>query len=97
VAVRAASKGLAHATRGDLIEALFADGVSTADVVTELSGRGVGMSAVRDACQGLGGSIEIESELGRGTTIRCGFPQEMMGGRLSNIRDRPLTRSLAPP
>lgn len=97
VAVRAASKGLAHATRGDLVEALFADGVSTADVVTELSGRGVGMSAVRDACQALGGSIEIESELGRGTTIRCGFPQEMMGGRLSFIRDRPLTRSLAPP
>lgn len=97
VAVRAASRGLAHATRGDLIEALFADGVSTADVVTELSGRGVGMSAVRDACQALGGSIEIDSESGRGTTIRCGFPQEVMGGLLSVIRDRPLTRSLAPP
>lgn len=43
------------------------------------------------------GSIEIDSEIGLGTTIRCGFPQEMMGGRLAITRDRRLTRSLAPP
>jgi two-component system chemotaxis sensor kinase CheA len=97
VAAAAAAKGLANATRPDLLEALFADGVSTAEVVTELSGRGVGMSAVRDACRALGGVVEVESQAGRGTTVRCGFPDHIMGGNaLIVAQERPLTQSLAP-
>ena len=57
-----------------LQEAVFCDGLSTRDTVTETSGRGVGMAAVREACQMLGGEIEIESVAGQGTTFRFIFP-----------------------
>ncbi|SIS88665.1 two-component system, chemotaxis family, sensor kinase CheA [Roseivivax lentus] len=53
---------------------LFKPGFSTADVVTDLSGRGVGMDVVRSAIQKLGGRISIASEPGRGTTISISLP-----------------------
>jgi two-component system chemotaxis sensor kinase CheA len=71
---KARQKGLPVDTTGDLIEALFADGVSTVDKVTEASGRGIGMSAVRQSCQELGGTIAVHSERGRGTRFRFCFP-----------------------
>lgn len=71
---KARERGLPHETRADLIEALFSDGVSTAEYVSDTSGRGVGMAAVRDAAYALGGSIEIDSSEGVGTTIRFEFP-----------------------
>jgi two-component system chemotaxis sensor kinase CheA len=71
---KAQERGLPHETRADLIEALFSDGVSTAELITDTSGRGVGMAAVRDAAQALGGNIEIDSSEGVGTTIRFEFP-----------------------
>jgi two-component system chemotaxis sensor kinase CheA len=71
---RARQKGLPIDTTADLVDALFADGVSTADRVTETSGRGVGMSAVRQSCQELGGTISVHSERGRGTRFRFVFP-----------------------
>jgi two-component system, chemotaxis family, sensor kinase CheA len=74
VAARAAERGLPHATPRELTEALFADGVSTAVEVTELSGRGVGMAALRAVCGSLGGAVEISSERGRGTRVRCVVP-----------------------
>lgn len=55
-------------------EALFAAGVSTADEVTEISGRGVGMSAIRETCVALGGRLELSSTPGRGTAVRCIVP-----------------------
>ncbi|MCC9603267.1 Hpt domain-containing protein [Stieleria sp. JC731] len=55
-------------------ELLFADGLSTKDKITETSGRGVGMSACKEACLALDGKIEVESVLGKGTTIRFVFP-----------------------
>jgi two-component system chemotaxis sensor kinase CheA len=70
----ARERGLPHQSRADLIEALFSDGVSTAEFVSDTSGRGVGMAAVRDAARALGGQIEIESSLGAGTTVRFEFP-----------------------
>ena len=57
-----------------LHEAVFVDGMSTKEVATETSGRGVGMAAVREACRALGGDIEIESTDGKGTTFRFTFP-----------------------
>lgn len=69
VAVRAQAQGLPHATHADLVEALFAPGVSTSEDVSETSGRGVGMSAVREACRALGGDCNIESVMGQGTTL----------------------------
>ncbi len=78
LAEKAKRAGLAHRTQADLVEALFADGVSTKDEVTQLSGRGVGMAAVRHACLELGGRIELESVPNQGTTVRCTFPERAM-------------------
>lgn len=66
-------KGLPAETREDLVNALFCEGVSTAREVTEISGRGVGMAAVKEACDRLGGTIRISSEEGRGTKIEFVF------------------------
>ena len=73
VAARARARGLPHETRSDLIDALFVDGLSTRDAATEFSGRGVGLSAVRDACVGLGGSVAVDSDV-NGTCFRFTFP-----------------------
>src|SRR6185295_4651551 len=74
LAEKAAAAGLPTATRADLEQALFADSISTRDSVSETSGRGVGLGAVRAAVIGLGGSIEVESAAGQGTTFRFGLP-----------------------
>jgi two-component system chemotaxis sensor kinase CheA len=75
-AIRARAKvlGLACATASELEVALFADGFSTASTVSETSGRGVGLGALRDATMQLGGAIEIHSRRGAGTTFRMRFP-----------------------
>lgn len=75
---KAEANGLPHETRAELIEALFADGVSTAESVTEVSGRGVGMGAVREVTRALGGQVEVESRPGRGTAITLSFPAARM-------------------
>jgi two-component system chemotaxis sensor kinase CheA len=49
-------------------------GVSTAASVTDISGRGVGMDAVRRAVEGMGGVLDIESRRGVGTTFRLSLP-----------------------
>jgi two-component system chemotaxis sensor kinase CheA len=74
VAQRAAAMGLPTRTRRDLVDALFASGLSTASQITQTSGRGLGMSALRAACSELGGRVELVSEPGRGTTVRCCVP-----------------------
>ena len=53
---------------------IFEPGFSTADRVTEVSGRGVGMDVVRRTIAALGGRVEIESAAGRGTTVRVRLP-----------------------
>jgi two-component system chemotaxis sensor kinase CheA len=60
---------------GDLVDALFVDGVTTRDEATEISGRGIGLGAVRAACDGLGGRLEVQSATGQGTTLRFVFSQ----------------------
>lgn len=49
-------------------------GVSTAKDVSEISGRGVGMDAVKRAVENVGGTLEIDSELGRGTQFKLSLP-----------------------
>lgn len=80
---RAAMLELAHASPADLEEALYYDGISSADRMTEISGRGIGMGAVRDAVRACGGRIDVESAPGAGTTVRMSFPPEM---RESSVR-----------
>lgn len=79
----AAARGMKVESETDLVEALFADGISTKDEVSDISGRGVGMAAVRHVCQSLGGSIEVTTERGRGTTFRFAIPREPPASPLS--------------
>ena len=58
----------------DLREALFCEGLSTREEASQVSGRGVGMGAVREACNEMGATIEVESTLGKGTCWRFRFP-----------------------
>lgn len=55
-------------------ELIFMPGFSTAEKLTDISGRGVGMDVVRRNIQSLGGNIEIISELGKGSTIAIHLP-----------------------
>ncbi len=69
------------------IDALFCDGVSTCVEVTETSGRGVGMGAVRAACEDLGGTVSVESVIGSGTKMRFSVPMRAMSqGSLRPVR-----------
>lgn len=56
------------------IELIFLPGFSTAAVATDISGRGVGMDAVRAKISGLNGSVEIHSELGKGSRFTIRLP-----------------------
>jgi two-component system chemotaxis sensor kinase CheA len=80
VAQRAQTLGLPADTPSDLTAALFTEGLSTLEVVSEVSGRGVGLAIARSACQNLGGEVEVDSELGKGTTIRFVWPAHVVSG-----------------
>ncbi|MCL2664308.1 MAG: chemotaxis protein CheA, partial [Defluviitaleaceae bacterium] len=58
----------------EIFNLMFEPGISTAKKVTNLSGRGVGMDIVKTNIEKLGGLIEIESEVGKGTTVRLKMP-----------------------
>lgn len=90
VAERARAIGLPVETRADLEAAIFADGVSTAQNVTDISGRGVGLSAVRNSVRELGGKVAIQSAKGHGTEFTFRFslarlrPSYLPGGVASH-------------
>lgn len=77
---RARERGLVAVDAADrvdseqAIEFLFMPGFSTAEQVSDVSGRGVGMDAVRAAVRGFGGDVRVFSELGRGTTTELRMP-----------------------
>ena len=64
----------ARLNNSDIMNLIFEPGLSTADEVTEISGRGVGLDVVKSAVDNMKGSIELESELGQGTTFRLMVP-----------------------
>jgi two-component system chemotaxis sensor kinase CheA len=76
---RAIAKGLlapdATPTEADLLEVLFVPGFSTRDAVTELSGRGVGLDAVRAAVVRIGGKVDLSSTAGHGARLVMRVPQ----------------------
>ncbi|TFB23192.1 chemotaxis protein CheA [Filobacillus milosensis] len=57
-----------------IFELIMASGFSTADQISDISGRGVGLDVVKNTIESLGGSIEIDSELGVGTTFSIKLP-----------------------
>lgn len=68
-------------------ELIFQPGFSTADAVTDVSGRGVGMDVVRRNIQELNGSIDVQSERGKGTkfTIRLPLTLAILDGQLIQV------------
>jgi two-component system chemotaxis sensor kinase CheA len=61
----------------DAINLVFAAGFSTVDVVSDLSGRGVGMDVVRAAVEQVNGTVTLESRVGEGTRLRLSLPLSM--------------------
>ncbi|MFH1498834.1 MAG: chemotaxis protein CheA, partial [Verrucomicrobiota bacterium] len=61
-------------SRDEVLQLIFAPGFSTAEKVTAVSGRGVGMDVVKRNIERLRGKVDIETELGRGTTFRILLP-----------------------
>jgi two-component system chemotaxis sensor kinase CheA len=61
----------------EAINLVFAPGFSTAENVSDLSGRGVGMDVVRNAIDKVGGTVQLSSEVGKGTRLRLSLPLSM--------------------
>ncbi len=57
-----------------VVDLIFHPGLSTAEKVTNVSGRGVGMDVVRSNIEKVGGSVEIDSRPGEGTTVKINLP-----------------------
>jgi len=77
ILAKAAERGLAipdNPTDSQVWDLIFQPGFSTADQVTDLSGRGVGMDVVRKNIQALGGEVQLESAEGRGTRVVIRLP-----------------------
>jgi two-component system chemotaxis sensor kinase CheA len=64
----------ARLTESETLELIFRPGFSTAAEITELSGRGVGLDVVQSVLGRLKGTVQIETEKGRGTTFRLRLP-----------------------
>jgi two-component system, chemotaxis family, sensor kinase CheA len=76
---RAVERGIAGPEKPDhagLCALIFAPGLSTADAVSEVSGRGEGMGAVAEAVRSVHGRIEVRSRAGRGTSIVIDIPKD---------------------
>jgi two-component system chemotaxis sensor kinase CheA len=58
----------------EIFNLIFLPGFSTAEKVTNVSGRGVGMDVVKTNVEKIGGTVDIQSTLGRGTTVRVKIP-----------------------
>ena len=77
ILAKAAQNGLAVSdtmSDAEVWQLIFAPGFSTADVVTDVSGRGVGMDVVKRNITSMGGSVDIRSARGFGTTISISLP-----------------------
>jgi len=77
---KAAEKGLMPAEQltrmsdREVLNLIFAAGFSTAEKVTNVSGRGVGMDVVRTNIEKIGGTVDVQSVVGRGTTLKIKIP-----------------------
>jgi len=76
-----------HMTEQEIVDLIFHPGFSTADQVSDISGRGVGMDVVRRNIRGLGGSVEVKTEKGKGSvfTIRLPLTLAILNGQLAKV------------
>ncbi|MDI9424223.1 MAG: chemotaxis protein CheA [Spirochaetota bacterium] len=78
IRARAVERGLVAAgqqlTESEILQLIFRPGFSTAEKVTNISGRGVGMDVVKRNIESLRGVVDVESEEGVGTTVRIQLP-----------------------
>jgi two-component system, chemotaxis family, sensor kinase CheA len=81
----AAADALAGMSEGAVIDLIFIPGFSTAARVTDLSGRGVGMDAVRASIERLGGRVHLETARGAGSTVRFLLPFSVMMTRVMTV------------
>ena len=79
----------AEPSEQDIFDLIFHPGFSTADQVSDVSGRGVGMDVVRRNIKGLGGTVEVQSEQGKGTrlTVRLPLTLAILDGQLVQVAD----------
>jgi two-component system, chemotaxis family, sensor histidine kinase and response regulator PixL len=68
---------LAKASEKDLLDLIFEPGFSTAEKVTDLSGRGVGMDVVRTNLREVRGEVTVETSIGKGTTFTITIPMNL--------------------
>lgn len=100
---KAVEKGLLDAAQADRLEPaeclalIFRPGFSTRGEISDISGRGVGMDVVKTSVAALGGTIDIESTPGTGTTIHIAIPLTLAIMRILMVRvgDRRLALPLA--
>lgn len=77
-------------SRKELLSYIFRSGISTSDLVTDLSGRGLGMAIAQDTIEKLGGTIEVETEENKSTTFTIQLPLSVVTyrGVLFNLSGR---------
>jgi two-component system chemotaxis sensor kinase CheA len=92
IRARAEERGLipdgAELSDGEIYRLVFMSGFSTAQQITNVSGRGVGLDVVKRAIDDLRGTIEISSRKGAGTTITLKLPQYSRNHRRLPDKDR---------
>jgi two-component system chemotaxis sensor kinase CheA len=66
-------------------EAIFLSGLSTADQASDISGRGVGMSAIEAAVKDADGILDVDSHRGKGTVVTISVPKERRVFKASKV------------
>ncbi len=77
-----------------LMSIIFESGFSTADKVTQIAGRGVGLDVVRNDISGLGGRVELSSEYGKGTVFNVNLPVTLSVAQVLVVRSGTSTYAL---
>jgi two-component system, chemotaxis family, sensor kinase CheA len=80
-----------HPSEEEIAQVIFKSGISTAEAVTDISGRGVGMDVVKRYIEGAGGSVHVQSETGKGSeftiTMRKSITTQIIDGLILRLED----------
>ena len=89
----------ARLTEREIFNLIFLPGFSTAEKVTNVSGRGVGMDVVKTNVEKIGGTVDVQSAAGQGTTVRVKIPLTLaiIPALIVTCARRPLRHSSSQP